>query len=194
MEVNRLFPVKKNPKVQTFGPGDTVRVHVRVKEGDRERVQAFQGVVMETHGKAPGTVFTVRRVTYGIGVERVFPMYSPGLEAVEVIRRGDVRRANLSYLRGRFGRAARIKEKAWSAAQVEEQPPEETVAAAEAPAAEAPATRAEAAAPAAPAPVPASQPEAKSAQPAPESAEPNAPTPQVEAKPADQGETKQQSA
>jgi len=87
---------------------------MRVREGDRERVQVFQGVVIRVKGRAPGTTLTVRRVSYGIGIERTFPLYSPLLERVEVIRRGDVRQANLYYLRGRYGRAARIKERAWT--------------------------------------------------------------------------------
>ena len=111
MDAKSLIPVIPNPKVQDFGPGDTVRVSFRVREGERERAQAFQGVVISKRRGGPGTNFTVRRVTYGIGVERTFPVYSPLLESVEVIRRGDVRRAKLYYLRGLSGRAARIKER-----------------------------------------------------------------------------------
>ena len=114
MEANTAIPVRRSPGVQEFSPGDTVRVGMRVKEGDRERVQVFQGVVIRLKGRAPGTTLTVRRVSYGIGVERTFPLYSPLLEKVEVVRRGDVRQANLYYLRGRYGRAARIKERAWT--------------------------------------------------------------------------------
>ena len=111
MNVETLVPLVPNPKVAEFHPGDTVRVSLRIREGNRERVQAFEGVAIRKQGKGPGTSFTVRRVTHGVGVERTFPIYSPRLEAVEVLRRGDVRRAKLYYLRGRFGRAARIKEK-----------------------------------------------------------------------------------
>ena len=111
MEANQLIPVKPNPKVQEFGPGDSVKVSFRVREGQRERVQAFQGVVIKKRGGGPGSNFTVRRVTHGIGVERTFPTYSPLLESVEVVRRGVVRRAKLYYLRGLSGRAARIKER-----------------------------------------------------------------------------------
>ena len=111
MELETLVPVTRNPKVQDFHPGDTVRVSLRIREGERERIQAFEGVVIRQQGKGPGSSFTVRRVTHGIGVERTYPLYSPRLEAVEVLRRGDVRRAKLYYLRGRFGKAARIKEK-----------------------------------------------------------------------------------
>ena len=112
MEAKSLISVKPNPKVLDFAPGDTVRVSFRVKEGERERVQVFQGVVIKKRGGGgPGANFTVRRVTYGIGVERTFPIFSPLLEAVEVVRRGLVRRARLYYLRGLSGRAARIKER-----------------------------------------------------------------------------------
>jgi len=111
MNVETLIPVMRNDKVQDFHPGDTVRVSLRIREGDRERVQAFEGFVIRQQGKGAGASFTVRRVTHGIGVERTFPLYSPRLEAVEVLRRGDVRRAKLYYMRGRTGKAARIKEK-----------------------------------------------------------------------------------
>ena len=111
MEAQSLIPVSANPNIQDFSPGDTVKVNFRVREGERERVQAFQGVVIKRRGGGPGTTFTVRRVTSGIGVERTFPIYSPLLESVEVVRRGVVRRAKLYYLRGLSGRAARIKER-----------------------------------------------------------------------------------
>lgn len=110
MNIETLVPLTRNPKVEDFHPGDTVKVSLRIREGDRERVQAFEGFVLRQQGKGAGTSFTVRRVSHGIGVERTFPLYSPRLEAVEVLRRGDVRRAKLYYLRGRFGKAARIKE------------------------------------------------------------------------------------
>ena len=112
MDARSLITVKPNPKIPQFGPGDTVRVNFRVREGERERIQAFQGVVIKRRGGAsPGASFSVRRVTYAIGVERTFPLYSPLIESVEVIRRGDVRRAKLYFLRSLSGRAARIKEK-----------------------------------------------------------------------------------
>lgn len=111
MDIFTVAPVTRNPKVQEFGPGDTVRVNLRIREGERERVQAFEGVVIRLQGKGPGSTFTVRRISHGIGVERTFPIYSPRLESVQTLRRGAVRRAKLYYLRGRFGRAARIKEK-----------------------------------------------------------------------------------
>ena len=111
METHSLMPLQPNPKVVDFGPGDTVRVSFRIREGERERVQAFQGVVIKRQRGGIGSNFTVRRVTYRVGVERTFPLYSPLLESVEVVRHGSVRRAKLYYLRGLSGRAARIKEK-----------------------------------------------------------------------------------
>jgi len=94
-----------------FGPGDTVRVHLRIVEGGRERIQNFEGVVIARRGRGPGETFTVRRVSYGVGVERVFPLHSPRIEKIEVLRHGRVRRAKLYYLRGLRGRAARIEER-----------------------------------------------------------------------------------
>ena len=111
MDAHSLVQVETNAKVAEFGPGDTVNVSIRIKEGDRERTQVFQGVVIRKRGNGPGASFTVRRVTHSIGVERTFQLYSPTVEAVEVIRRGVVRRARLYYLRGLSGRAARIKER-----------------------------------------------------------------------------------
>ena len=111
MDISTVVPITPNPKVQEFGPGDTVRVNIHIREGERERIQAFEGVVIRLQGKGPGSTFTVRRVAHGVGVERTFPIYSPRLESVQTLRRGAVRRAKLYYLRGRFGRAARIKEK-----------------------------------------------------------------------------------
>ena len=95
-----------------FRPGDTVRVNVRLKEGEgeKERVQAFEGVVMSRRGELLGESFTVRRVSFGIGVERIFPVNSPMISSIEVVREGRVRRAKLNYLRGRKGKAARIKQ------------------------------------------------------------------------------------
>ncbi len=95
----------------TFRPGDTVRVHVRVVEGTRERIQAFEGVVIKMKGGGLRRTFTVRRVTYGVGVERTFPLHSPRIDRIEVVRRGIVRRAKLYYLRGLSGKAARIRER-----------------------------------------------------------------------------------
>ena len=94
-----------------FRPGDTVRVHVRVLEGDKERLQAFEGIVMRRRASGTRATFTVRRVTYGVGVERTFPLHSPTIDKIEVVRRGQVRRARLYYLRQLKGKAARIKER-----------------------------------------------------------------------------------
>jgi large subunit ribosomal protein L19 len=94
-----------------FRPGDTVRVQVRLIEGNRERVQAFEGIVIAFSGSGGRRTFTVRKVSYGVGVERIFPLHSPKLDAIEVVRRGQVRRAKLFYLRQLRGKAARIKEK-----------------------------------------------------------------------------------
>lgn len=95
----------------TFGIGDTVRVFVKVVEGSRERLQAFEGTVMAKRNGGIRETFTVRRVSYGIGVERTFPLHSPRVDHIEVIRRGKVRRAKLYYLRNRSGKAAKVKEK-----------------------------------------------------------------------------------
>jgi len=94
-----------------FSPGDSVRVHVKVVEGARERTQVFEGVVIKRQGGGLRETFTVRRVTYGVGVERTFPIHSPRIERLEIVRFGDVRRAKLYYLRKLTGKAARIKEK-----------------------------------------------------------------------------------
>lgn len=98
-------------EVPEFGPGDTVVVQVKVKEGQRERLQAFEGVVIARRNRGLNSSFTVRKISHGEGVERVFQTYSPSVAEIKVKRRGDVRRAKLYYLRGRTGKAARIKEK-----------------------------------------------------------------------------------
>ncbi|GAB4375630.1 MAG: 50S ribosomal protein L19 [Acidobacteriota bacterium] len=99
--------------IPEFGPGDTVRVHVRVREGEKERIQVFQGVVLgRKHGRnSTRSTFRVRKISGGVGVERVFPLHSPMVARIEVVRHGRVRRAKLYYLRGRSGKAARIKER-----------------------------------------------------------------------------------
>ena len=94
-----------------FRPGDTVKVHVRVVEGSRERIQVFQGFVLRRQGGGLRETFTVRKVSFGVGVERTFPVHSPSIAKVELVTRGDVRRAKLYFLRERTGRAAKIKEK-----------------------------------------------------------------------------------
>ena len=98
--------------VPEFGAGDTLRISVRVVEGSRERIQAFEGVCIGRKNKGISSSFTVRKISYGEGVERIFPLYSPQVQKIEVLRRGRVRRAKLYYLRGRTGKAARIAEKA----------------------------------------------------------------------------------
>ncbi len=98
-------------EVPTFGPGDTLRVSVRVVEGTRERIQVFEGVCIARKNSGVNSAFTVRKISYGEGVERVFPLYSPRIEKIEVVRRGAVRRAKLYYLRGLRGKKARIAEK-----------------------------------------------------------------------------------
>jgi large subunit ribosomal protein L19 len=97
--------------VPSFGPGDTLKVHVRVVESGKERIQVFQGAVIRRQGSGVRESFTVRKVSFGVGVERTFPVHSPILAKVEVVTRGDVRRAKLYYLRDRTGKAAKIKEK-----------------------------------------------------------------------------------
>lgn len=107
-EIDRLVAERPVPE---FAPGDTVRVHFRVVEGTRERIQVYEGVVIARTNKALNSCFTVRKISYGEGVERVFPLYSPRIEKIEVVRRGAVRRAKLYYLRSRRGKSARIAEK-----------------------------------------------------------------------------------
>ena len=97
-------------KLPEFGPGDTVIVNVKVKEGNRERVQAYEGVCIARSNRGVNSSFTVRKISYGEGVERIFPLYSPRIESITVVRRGDVRRAKLYYLRGLRGKKARIVE------------------------------------------------------------------------------------
>ena len=107
-ELNKETLQKEMPKVSI---GDTVRVHVKVKEGSRERIQVFEGtVIAKKHGGIEETI-TVRRISYGVGVEKVFPVHSPSIDKIEVVRSGAVRRAKLYYLRGRVGKGAKVKEK-----------------------------------------------------------------------------------
>ena len=103
--------------IPDFAPGDTVNVHVRVIEGDKERIQQYQGVVIALKGSGATRTFTVRKVSNGVGVERIFPLYSPKLAKIEVVRHGRVRRAKLYYLRNLRGKAARIKERAYDASK-----------------------------------------------------------------------------
>jgi len=118
-EADRLLAQRKIPE---FRPGDTVRVNVRIKEGDRERVQAYEGVCIARAGQGVDESFTVRKISFGEGVERLFPVMSPMIESIEVKRRGVVRRAKLYYLRDRRGKSARIAERQMTAASKDEAP------------------------------------------------------------------------
>ncbi len=109
--VNQLAREQMRGDLPSFRPGDTVEVHVRIVEGDKERIQVFKGVVIRKRGALTGASFTVRKVSYGVGVERIFPTHSPNIDRVVVLTRGDVNRSRLYYLRERRGKAARIKEK-----------------------------------------------------------------------------------
>ena len=108
--IDRIEAEQQRKDVPAFRPGDTVRVHVRVVEGDKERIQVFEGTVLGRSGGASREMFTVRKTSYGVGVERIFPVHSPRIERIEVIMHGAVRRAKLYYLRERSGRAARVAE------------------------------------------------------------------------------------
>jgi len=109
--IHVLEQEQKKKDIVQFSPGDTVRVHVKVVEGGRERIQVFEGVVIRRRGGGLGETFTVRRVSYGVGVERTFPLHTPKIERIEVLRKGRVRRARLYYLRKLHGKAARIQDK-----------------------------------------------------------------------------------
>jgi len=111
MDIASLVEVKPNPNIPALASGDTVKVRIKIVEGEKERTQVFQGVVIRVRRNGAGSSFTVRRVAYGVGVERTFPLYSPLVERVEVVRHGKVRRAKLYYLRGLSAKASRIKEK-----------------------------------------------------------------------------------
>lgn len=103
--------IKEQKQLPDFNPGDTINVHVKIREGNKERIQQFQGTVIQRRGEGNGASFTVRKVSNGVGVERIFPFVSPFIEKIEVLKHGKVRRAKLNYLKGRHGKAARIKEK-----------------------------------------------------------------------------------
>ncbi|MFL5331864.1 MAG: 50S ribosomal protein L19 [Geminicoccaceae bacterium] len=111
LELEQLARLNGERPAPDFRPGDTVRVNVKVIEGTRERVQAFEGVCIARRNRGINSAFTVRKVSYGEGVERVFPLYSPRIDSIDVVRRGRVRRAKLYYLRGRTGKSARIAER-----------------------------------------------------------------------------------
>lgn len=109
--IQEIQKLQMRADIPDFGPGDTVRVHVRVREGDKERIQVFEGVVLGRKGAGAHETFTVRKVSYGVGVERIFPVHSPSIETIEVVTRGKVRRAKLTYLRSLKGKAAKVREK-----------------------------------------------------------------------------------
>ena len=109
--LDALDAASKRSDIPEFRPGDTLKVHVKVVEGTRSRIQVFQGVVIRRQGAGVRETFTVRKVSFGVGVERTFPVHTPGIDKIEVVTRGDVRRAKLYYLRERRGKAAKIKER-----------------------------------------------------------------------------------
>ena len=111
LEAEQMAKLSTGKTIPDFGPGDTVVVNVKVKEGDRSRVQAYEGVVIARNGGGLNQSFTVRKISYGEGVERVFPLYGPVIDSIKVVRRGKVRRAKLYYLRDRRGKSARIAER-----------------------------------------------------------------------------------
>ena len=108
--VNEITKEQMRSDLPALAPGQTVRVDVKIKEGDKERIQAYEGIVVKVQGSGIGQTFTVRKISSGVGVERTFPVHSPTIDKVTVIRKGKVRRARLYYLRGRSGKSARIKE------------------------------------------------------------------------------------
>ena len=112
LEKEEVARITKGKTVPSFDPGDTLKVNVKIKEGDRERVQAYEGVCIARAGAGLNANFTVRKISFGEGVERVFPVFSPSVESIDVVRRGKVRRAKLYYLRDRRGKSARIAERA----------------------------------------------------------------------------------
>ena len=111
LEAEQIARFNETKKIPEFRPGDTLRVGVRVVEGERTRVQAYEGVCIARANRGMGSSFTVRKISFGEGVERVFPLYSPNIESIDVVRKGVVRRAKLYYLRGRRGKSARIAER-----------------------------------------------------------------------------------
>ncbi len=116
LEQAQVAKLTEGRNIPEFSPGDTLRVNVKVTEGTRERVQAFEGVCIARKNRGLNSSFTVRKISYNEGVERIFPLYSPRIDSIELVRRGDVRRAKLYYLRGRRGKSARISEKTTGAA------------------------------------------------------------------------------
>ena len=111
IEAEQVAKLSEGKKIPQFSPGDTIKVNVKVVEGDRERIQAYEGVCIARKNAGLHSSFTVRKISYGEGVERIFPLYSPRVDSIELVRRGDVRRAKLYYLRDRRGKSARIAER-----------------------------------------------------------------------------------
>ncbi len=111
VDINKIIPDQIKTDIPSFNPGDHVKIHVRVIEGDKERIQPFEGDVIGIRGHGVNKTFTVRKISSGVGVERIFPLYSPKIAKIEVIKEGNVRRAKLYYLRNLSGKAARIKGK-----------------------------------------------------------------------------------
>ena len=132
LDQEQIAKLTAGKKIPDFAPGDTVKVNVKVVEGSRERIQAYEGVCIARSNRGLNSSFTVRKISYNEGVERVFPLYSPMIDSIELVRRGDVRRAKLYYLRGRTGKAARIAEKTTGAAGKAAQAEREAVSAAKA--------------------------------------------------------------
>ncbi len=120
LEQEEIARVTAGKKIPDFQPGDTLKVNVKIKEGERERVQAYEGVCIARAGAGLNANFTVRKISFGEGVERVFPLVSPSVDSIEVVRRGKVRRAKLYYLRGRKGKSARITERTGVRAEAED--------------------------------------------------------------------------
>ena len=116
LEQEQVAKLSAGREIPDFSPGDTLRVNVKVTEGARERIQVFEGVCIARKNRGLNSSFTVRKISYNEGVERIFPLYSPRIDSIELVRRGDVRRAKLYYLRGRRGKSARISEKTTGAA------------------------------------------------------------------------------
>ena len=110
MDLIKTIENEQIRSVTAFNVGDTIKVHVRIIEGNRERIQVFEGIVIKIQGESSRATFTVRKISYGVGVERTFPVHSPKIEKIEVVRKGKVRRARLFYLRERIGKATKVKE------------------------------------------------------------------------------------
>ena len=111
IDINKIVPDQMKTDIPVFNPGDHIKVHVRVIEGDKERIQPFEGDVISVRGNGVNRTFTVRKIASGVGVERIFPLYSPKIAKVEILKKGQIRRAKLYYLRNLSGKAARIKAK-----------------------------------------------------------------------------------